>query len=286
MYLQKVRKLFFISTAITFLLLAVKILFGYIFKSQALIYDGFESLSDIILFGIMYGAAILAEKPPDREHLYGHSKLESLASLYVGIGILSLGGYLLYRSISSIVRGVFPKPYPPAFIVAVAVVAVKEFLYFYTLKAARDTKSPVLHALALDHHKDALSSLITVAGTAGSLTRLHVLDPAAASITSAVIIYMGVKTLISSSSDLLDRSPEREVNEKIREIILGTEGVRSIRKLRARKSGRAIYIDADIAVDGNLKITTAHDIATVVKNRIKDKIENVKDVVVHIEPED
>lgn len=286
MYLEKVRKIFFISIISTFLLLFLKILFGFIYKSQALVYDGLESLSDIILFGIMYGAAILAEKPPDKEHLYGHSKLENLASLYVGIVIFSLGGYLLYRSVSSIIRNVFSKPYSFAFIIAILVVAVKELLYFITLKAAKDTKSPVLHALAIDHHKDALSSLVTVAGTAGSLTRFHVLDPIAASITSAVIIYMGITTVISSSSDLLDRSPDKEINEKIKKIILSTEGVESIRSLRSRKSGRAIYIDVDIAVEKSLSVADGHEIATLVKNRIKDKIENVNDVVVHVEPED
>lgn len=284
MYLKKVKKIFFISTAFTVLLFLIKIISGYFFKSNALIYDGLESLADLLLFAILYGAAVIAEKPADDEHLYGHTKLESLASLYLGLAIASGGFYLLYRSVSTILQKTYVKPSSFAFLIAVLTVATKEILYFYTLKSAKSTSSPVLFALAVDHHKDALSSLVTVAGTAGGAFNYPVLDPAAATVTAAVIIIVGLNTIFSSSSDLLDRSPEKSVVEDIQRTILETEGVEEITSLKARKSGRSIYVDVDICVNRELPVTEAHEIATLVKNRIKDKIENVKDVVVHVEP--
>jgi len=283
MYENQLKKVFFVSLLATVLLACLKLAVGYFYNSLALIYDALESIADLFIFASLYGAALLATKPPDSEHLYGHTKIESLAALYTGMAIFTGGLYLCIEALSHL-AGTLKAPGIPAFLTAISVVITKEALYIYTRSNAAMTGSPVLSALALDHHKDALSSLITVAGTSASILNLPILDPLAALLTSLVIVSSGAKAAYSASSDLLDKSPEREIIDKISRAIGSVEGVKRISALKARKSGKDILVDVDIEVDENLSVSEAHEIASVVRERTMDEIKNVKDVIVHVEP--
>ncbi|MCX7832413.1 MAG: cation diffusion facilitator family transporter [Actinobacteria bacterium] len=284
MYYEKVRKIFAVSFIATLLLLITKILAGYFSKSLALIYDGFESAADIILFISLYGATLLAAKPPDSEHQYGHTKIENLASLFLGLAIFAGGIALGFNAFSKFLKNIHEIPSWYSFFVAITVVAVKESLYFYTKKRAVETKSPVLEALAIDHHKDALSSIITVIGTASSFLKAAFLDILAAFITAIVISFIGLRTAYSSSSDLLDRGPDPSTMETIKNAVSSVNGVKKIARIKARKSGKDIYVDIDIEVDKKLTVEMAHEIASRVQEKTSEVVENVKDVVVHVEP--
>lgn len=285
MYSENVKKTFLISVAATILLLVVKFCAGFSSRSLALVYDGIESAADILIFISLYGATLLASKPPDAEHQYGHTKIENLASLLLGLLIASGGTVLAYEAFKGLTgkKTAFP-PEAYAFFVAVAVVVVKEALYFYTRKQAKATGSPVLSALAIDHHKDALSSLVTVVGTTSGILRISWLDFLAAFLTSLVILGIGLSTFYSSSSDLLDKSPDLQTLEKIKQATLSVNGVERISSLRARKSGKDIYVDVDIEVNANLSVEEAHEIASRVQEKMSAEISNIKGVVVHVEP--
>lgn len=283
MYKDNIRKTFFVSLLATVLLACLKLAAGYFYHSYALIYDSLESVADLFIFASLYGATLLAAKPPDSEHLYGHTKIESLAALYTGIAIILGGIYLGIEAFNRLGQSA-RTPGLPAFLTAISVVITKEALYFYTRKQAAVTGSPVLSALALDHHKDALSSLITVVGTSASIFKMPLLDPLAALLTSLVIVGIGAEAAFSASSDLLDKSPEQEVIEQIRRAINSVKGVKRISSLKARKSGKDILVDVDIEVDENLSVSKAHDIASAVRLRTIEEIPSVKDVVVHVEP--
>lgn len=284
MYRKKIRRIFTVSLIATLLLLMIKIITGYFSKSLALIYDGFESAADIILFISLYGATLLALKPPDAEHQYGHTKIENLASLLLGLAIFAFGVALGINAISKFLRKIHDIPSWYSFLVAITVVAVKESLYFYTKKRAAETKSPVLQALAIDHHKDALSSMVTVVGTTSSFLKTPYLDLLAAFITAIVISFIGFRTAYSSSLDLLDRGPDSETMEKIKNAVLSVNGVKKIARIKARKSGKDIYVDIDIEVNRKLTVEVAHNIASQVQKKTSEVIDNVKDVIVHIEP--
>lgn len=281
---EEIKKIFLISICATIFLMVLKVAFGLFFSSLALVYDGIESAADIFIFLTLYGASILALKPPDKDHQYGHSKIENLAALFLGLLIFTGGIYLAFNAFSHLSTKNQSIPHIASFFVAVSVVLTKEALYFITKKKALETKSPIVEALAIDHHKDALSSLVTVAGTASSFLKFPLLDRLAALITAGVISVIGLKTAFDSSSDLLDRSPDTATIEKIKSVVLSVSGVKDIVRLKARKSGRIIYVDVDIRVDGELTVDKAHEIATKVQEETEKNIHNVKGVTVHVEP--
>lgn len=284
MYKDAIRKTFLISILATVLLSVIKFAAGAAGKSFALIYDAYESLADITLFSALYGATLLAEKPPDKEHQYGHTKFENLVALYMGMLILTGGIYLAYQSFFRLVSGKYSDTSSYTFVVAVSVVLIKEILYRYTLNKAEKTKSPVLKAAAADHRKDAASSLVTVAGTAGSFLKTPALDIIASFTTSLIIAFMGGSIVFSSSSELMDLSPSKEIMKKIEQAAKRVRGVDSISRIKARKSGRKIYVDIDIIVDGSLTVQESHNLASRVSEEIKKAIGEVEDVVVHVEP--
>lgn len=285
MYESVIRRNIAISFIATLILLLGKFAAGYASNSMALVYDGLESSADLIIFLSLYGASVLAAKPPDREHLYGHTKVENLASLLLGLGIAVSGVFFGINALERLLKHeAVVLPHQASFYAALSVVAIKEFLYIFTKNQARLVNSPILEALAVDHHKDALSSVVTVIGTTGSFFKAGWLDPLAALVTSGVIFFMGIKTFYTSSSDLLDKSPDAGTVRKIENAILSVEGVKKISELKARKSGKDIYVDVSIEVDAEMSVKRAHEIASSVQERTVSEVKEVKSVIVHVEP--
>lgn len=279
------KKVFYVSLLLTLVLLCLKLVIGLASHSRALVYDGLESLFDlsIILFAI--GAVRFALKPPDTGHQFGHTKAESLGELYIGIIILLTGIFLTYSAAGNLLKGELYSPGIPAFAVAVLTVIAKEGLYRYTAYHSARIGSPVLRGLAADHRKDAVTSLVTVAGTSAALTGLDFLDTAAALVTSLIITGLGVITLHRSSFDLLDASPEKRALEQIRRTALSCAGVKAVSSIRARKSGRYLYVEISIEVSRDLTVEAAHDIAELLKKEIMIENKNIRDVIVHVEPQ-
>lgn len=281
---RAVKNAIIIGMLSTVFLLVLKIGAGLLSGSRALLYDGFESFSDLLILIFVVGALKVSEKPADAEHHFGHTKAESIASLFIGIGIFVFGMFLAYRSYLDISTGRLVVPHKLSFIIAIFVVLSKEILYFYTSKVARQTSSTLLSAIASDHHKDALTSIITVAGTLSAVLHEPRLDIAAALITSLIIIFIGSKTAYSGIMTLMDTAPEKSIIDSIFNEIKKVEGVKEIRKIRARESGRYIYVDVTIKVDSGLTVKKGHDIAVETRRAVMKACSRVKDVIVHVEP--
>lgn len=279
------RNVFLVSLLATLLLLCMKVSVGLMSNSRALLYDGLESLFDLLIILLALGMVRFALKPPDSGHQFGHTKAESLGELYIGIFITAAGIYLTYETLVDLLQGHLTTPGAAAFAAAAFTVAAKEGLYRYTMLQASRTGSPVLRGLAADHRKDAATSLVTVVGTSASFTGLHFLDTLAALVTSLIIIGLGVSTLHRSSYDLLDASPEKQTLQEIKRIAESCQGVRSVSSLKVRKSGRYLYVEVTIEVDRKISIESAHDIAESLKKEIMMNNKKVRDVIVHVEPE-
>lgn len=284
MQAKTVRNAVLIGMVSTGFLLILKLGAGVISGSRALLYDGFESLTDLLVLIFVAGALKLSEKPADAEHHFGHTKAESIAALFIGIGIFLFGIFLTYRSYLDIIGGRTVVPHQLSFLIAVLVVISKEILYFYTKRVARQTSSPSLTAMATDHHKDALTSIITVAGTMSAFFHEPKLDIGAGMITSLIIIYLGSTTIFQGAMSLMDTAPPEETLKSILKALNKVDGIREVSQIRARESGRYIYVDVKIKVDPELTVKKGHDIAVKAREAVMDACLRVRDVVVHVDP--
>lgn len=282
---SRINQAVYVSLAATVALLAAKIGIGLWANSRALLYDGFESVADVAVLLFVLQALRVANRPADEEHPFGHSKVESLAGFVVGLAIAGFGAFLAYESASALLRAHAAEVHWGAFVMAVTTVAAKEGLYRFTKRVADRYRSPSLAAIAVDHHKDALSSLVTVVGTLSAFVALPVLDDGAAFVTALVILWMGGETMRDGALNLIDTAPEAEVVDRARSAVERVPGVVRVRELRARKTGRFVHIDARIEVDRDITVHDGHEIATAARKAVMDANDRVSDVVIHVEPD-
>lgn len=264
-------------------LTAFKFLAGIIGRSQAMIADATESLSDLISTLAVLISFKISKKPKDADHPYGHGKAESIATAVVGIFIVLSGLYIIFKSGSSLIRGNIAKPGLIALIAALVTIVIKEVMYRYVSAVGRRLESAVIMASAWDHRKDSITSLVTLAGITGARAGFPVFDPLVAVIVSFFIFKIGYDVLSSGSKELMDTALDQPTTNRIVEIAAKCRGVEHV-YVRARRIGQFISVDLKIDIDPNCTIVEGHAIAKEVKTRIMNEIENVSDVMVHINP--
>ena len=285
---REVRRVTVWGLVANLLLCLVKLVFGVVGSSQALIADAVHSLSDsvtdiAVLIGVRFWSA-----PPDETHPYGHGRIETLITFLIGIALGGVGVGLGYRAVASLHEHQTSSPTWLAFAAACVSIATKEFFYQWTVVVGRRVKSSALLANAWHHRTDALSSVpVAVAVLA---TRIApdwgFLDHVATVIVSVLILYAAWGIAYPALRDLVDAGASRKECEKILAIATRTEGVVSIHGLRTRYIGPGLYVDLHTLVDGNLTVREGHDIASAVKYRLIESGPDVVDVVVHVEPDD
>lgn len=269
---------------------AMKILAGIFGRSSAMVADGIHSASDLLTDVVVLVVIGVSRKKADSSHSYGHGKIETFATFLialllaaVGVGIFADG---LQRVVSSLNGATLPRPEWIALAMALLSIGFKEWLFRYTMSAARKIKSSALEANAWHHRSDALSSLATLAGISGAMflgDGWRILDPIAAMAVSVLIVVMAYRLSIDSAKELVEASLPTETTEQISEIIGQTRGVKAFHRLRTRRNGNRIIIDVHVKVDPALSIIEAHDIATDVEHQLSDAFSPVT-VNVHIEP--
>lgn len=259
---------------------------GLVFSSHALVADAVHSFSDLVtdlavLFGVRYWSA-----PPDAEHPYGHGKIETMVTAFIGLALGALAFELVHDAVQSISSG-GPNDVPGrfAFVIAICSVIVKEVLFRWTRAEARRLNSPGLEANAWHHRSDAASSVPAAAAIA--LARLFptvgYLDQLGAILVSAMIFYSAWKIMRPALLELTEGGGGDHAAE-IEAKALAVPGVRSVHAVRARHIGPSIQADLHIRVDGNLTVTQGHAIAHEVKKAVLDSVPGVADVIVHVEP--
>ena len=284
---NQVRKVTLIGSLIDFLLGVAKILVGWLAHSQALVADGVHSLSDLATdFFVLY-AAKHSHKEADEDHPYGHGRIETLATVGLGIALIFIAIGIGYDSVLRLNDpGMLLKPGMLALAVALVSVISKEWIYHYTVNAARRLRSDMLMANAWHSRSDAISSVVVVIGIAGAMFGYPYLDAVAAVAVAAMIAKIGFDLVRSSSKELIDTALEPEEIETIRKHIFNVSGVRAVHMLRTRKSAGDAFVDVHIQVDPRVSVSEGHQIGETVRRRLLDKVEMVSDVTVHIDPED
>ena len=268
----------------------LKILAGIFGRSSAMIADGVHSASDLLTDVAVLIVIGVSRKKADSSHSYGHGKIEtfvtfliSLLLAAVGIGILVDG---VERGIAFFKGTEIMQPTWIALAMAVVSIVTKEWLFRYTRSAARKISSTAMEANAWHHRSDAFSSLATLAGVAGAIylrPDSSFLDPLAAVIVSALIIAMSCNMAKTSVMELLEASLPDKESDRIRDIIVSTQGVKDFHHLRSRKNGNTVIVDFHIKLDPDISLKAAHDIATEVENRIKEEFSPAV-VNIHMEP--
>lgn len=284
---KDVRKVTLVGSAVDFVLGVAKIVVGWLANSQALIADGIHSFSDLLTdFFVLY-AAKHSQKEADEEHPYGHGRIETLATVGLGITLTLIACGIAYNALRRLNSPeTLVEPGVLALVVAVISIIAKEWIYHYTVAAARRLRSDMLLANAWHSRSDAVSSFVVVIGIAGAMYGYPYLDAVAAVAVAVMIARIGINLVRSSSQELIDQALDKNEVNAIRAHIFDVKGVRSIHMLRSRKSAGDAFVDVHIQVDPRLSVSEGHQIGDTVRRKLLDAVDVVSDVTVHIDPED
>ena len=284
--LQRSLRATFLGLAVNAALTAAKFLAGFFGHSQAIIADAVESLADILSSVIVWRGLVVAETPPDEDHPYGHGKAEPLAAAAVSVMLLLAAGLIAYHSFRGIVA---PRAAPSAWTLAVLVlvIAVKEILFRHVLHESLHVESSAVKTDAWHHRSDAITSAAAFIGVSLALLGgkgYENADNWAALAAACVIAFNGWRLLRPAFNDLMDRSPDRRIIERIRQIAATIPGVDRVEKCFVRKMGYRFYADMHVEVNPEMTVLRSHEIAHAVKDKVRAEIPTVSDVLIHIEP--
>jgi len=277
-----------IAIAINLMLAVVKIATGIVGKSYALVADGIESAADTLTSTLVLIGLRISARPPDRTHPYGHGKAESIAAVVVSFAILAAAGLIAFQSVREIsIPQRAPEPY--TLVVLVIVIIIKELMYRKIHAVGKRIHSSSLKSDAWHHRSDAITSLaafigisIAVIGGEGFETA----DDWAALVACLVIAFNGGRMLLASLNEVMDAAVPESTQEMVRRIAAETDEVVYVEKCRIRKSGLGILMDIHVVVDGDIPVRKGHDIAHQVQTRLGKAMPEIRDIVVHVEPDD
>jgi cation diffusion facilitator family transporter len=283
---EAARKSTWVSIFINLFLTVLQIVAGFFGKSQSLMADGLHSFSDLVADILVLFANRHGNRHADANHPYGHARIETAASLILGISLAGVGIALL---ISAGLRLQHPEDvqavHPYTIWIALLALAAKEGMFRYMLAVALRVRSQMLVANAWHARSDAASSLVVMVGIGGNLLGYTFLDLVAAAVVGGMIAHMGGKFALEALSELVDTGLDEEEVEAIRQTLLATPGVRSLHELRTRKMADNALVDAHIIVDPKISVSEGHYIAESARLAVLDN-HHVMDVMVHIDPED
>lgn len=275
-----------IGLVINVVLSVLKLIFGLIGHSQALVADAFHSLSDLatdfaVLLGVKYWAV-----PPDEAHPYGHKRIETMVTSVIGLALAAVGIGIGYEALTTIREPHDTHPGWIAFIVAVSSIVSKEILYHWTKRVGKRIKSSAVIANAWHHRTDALSSIpVAIAIVVAVIyPGLAYVDHLGALVVSVFIVYSAWEILKPTLFELSDAAASKDACEKIKELLVNVDGIKSVHAIRTRRMGSGIYTDLHIMVDEHLSVREGHEIARNARRKLLSEGPDVSDVIVHIEP--
>jgi cation diffusion facilitator family transporter len=267
-------------------LAALKITVGLKANSTAVVSDGLESAGDVLSSGLVLFGLEMAAKPPDREHPYGHGRLETLTALVVGM-LLIVTGVLI--SIRSMQRAFEVQHAPAAFAIWALVISigVKGVLGFAKRRVGRRIGSAALTADSWNDAMDMFSgaaALVAVSMSVFDPVRFVWADHLGGAAVGLIVIFVGGRVAHDTTLQLMDTMPDPRRMKEIRETALGVPGALAVEKCFARKTGLKYHVDMHLEVDPGMTVYESHEIATRVRDRIREKLDWVADVLVHVEP--
>ena len=281
------RRITWVSVAVNVVLTTVQMVVGYLAHSQSLMADAMHTLADVVSDGFVLLAIRSSSKAADADHPYGHGRVETAASLLLGLILFATGVGILFSAASRLQNLIAaPQVGIMAMWAAIVTLVCKEGLYQYMMHAARRVRSPLLVANAWHARADALSSLVVAAGVGGSLAGFGFADAVAAIVVGGMIIKSGLGFAWTAMLELVDTSLHEDEVSSIRSTIENTPGVRGLHELRTRRMAHQALVDAHIQVAPRISVSEGHNIAESARQRVLDKHDEVLDVLVHIDAEE
>jgi cation diffusion facilitator family transporter len=264
----------------------VKLLAGLFGRSYALIADAIESMADAVSSIIVWRGVVIAEKPADKEHPYGHGKAETIATAAVSIMLVGAALLIFSQSVKEILT---PHHTPASYtlLVLLGVVLIKEGLFRFVGRIGEEVESGPVKADAWHHRSDAITSAAAALGISIALVggdAYKSADDWAAIFAAVIIGFNGFRLLRPALDELMDAAPKENVADLARTIALQVQGVKGVEKCFARKMGHEYWLDMHIEVDGGLTVAVAHELSHTVKDAIRAKLPRILNVTIHIEP--
>lgn len=276
-----------VTLSINIILSLLKLIAGIFARSAATISDALHTVSDVLsTFVVMIGVKLSA-KEADREHPFGHERLECIAAIILAAMLFAAGAGIGYGGLRSIISGSYKEkgaPGIPALLAAVLSIAVKEWMFWYTRAAAKKTSMTALHADAWHHRSDALSSVGALLGVGAARLGYPVFDPVASIIICLFILKVAVDIFRDAAGRMIDKAADSETEQRLREAILDTKGVLGIDRVSTRVFGSRLYVEVEITADGELPLCKSHDIAERVHENIESAFPEIKHCMVHVNP--
>ena len=277
----------YVGAAINVFQTVIKISFGILGQSAALIADGIHSLSDLLSDLLVIIAVKLGSREADYEHPYGHRRFETIATVILGVSLVVIGGGVTWSVMN---RMAHPEHLPVPNLIGMGIAAlsifINEGLYQYTKRIARKTRSKLLLANAWHQRSDAISSIVVLFGIGAVILGYPLADAIAAIVVALMVAKIGLNLVLESIKELVDTSLPPKLVAEIRKAIMSIDGVEGIHLLRTRQMGEDALIDAHIIVDPRITVSEGHSIGDIVRDELISRFDDIMDVLVHVDPED
>jgi cation diffusion facilitator family transporter len=275
-----------IGIVVSAALAVAKIIVGLAGHSTAVVADGCESAGDVVSSGFVLLGLTLAAKPADADHPYGHGRIETLTGLLIGLVLAAAGALISASSFGHLGQ---PRPPIEAFVIVPLVVsaAAKGGLATYKFRHGKKLRSSALTADAWHDTVDILSALVAMAAVGVTLwdpIRFMDADRYGGIAVGLIVIFAGVEVVRETALQLIDTMPDPQRMAEIRATASSVAGVRGVEKCFARKTGLRYHVDLHLEVDPDMTVRKSHEIAHNVQLSIKEKLDWVADVLVHVEP--
>ncbi|MDH6356522.1 cation diffusion facilitator family transporter [Parabacteroides sp. PF5-9] len=276
-----------ISTIGNAVLSVAKIVIGVISGSMAVLGDGIDSATDVIISIVMIFTARIMNRPPSQKYVFGYEKAESIATKVLSLVIFYAGIQMLISSVQRIFSSEARElPGKLAIYVTLFSIVGKWGLAYYQMRQGKKINSSMLVANAKNMQNDVIISIGVLAGLFFTfILHMPILDTITGLIISFFILKTSIGIFMDSNVELMDGVKDETVYNKIFEAVDRVPGAHNPHRVRSRQIGNMYMIDLDIEANGEISLHEAHAIADEVENSIKRSIENVYDIVVHVEPE-
>lgn len=275
------------SILVNSLLLLAKLAAGILASSEAMVSDAVHSASDVFSTFVVIIGIKMAGKKADKEHPYGHERMECVAAILLSAVLAVTGVGIGFSGLRKIVNGhVQQLAIPGILAIAAAVlsIVVKEWMFWYTRGNAKKVNSGALMADAWHHRSDSLSSVGALVGIIGARLGFPVMDPLASVIICLFIFQAAYEIFKDAVDKMVDKSCNEETQQKIRALVQRQQGVLRVDSLQTREFGNKIYVDLEIAADGHLSLNESHEIAENVHDEIEKTFPQIKHIMIHVNP--
>ena len=285
-YEKTAMKVSIVSVIWNLLLSAGKLFAGIFANSGAMISDAVHSASDVFSTIIVMIGVKISGKDSDNDHPYGHQRLECVAAIILATVLAATGIGIGYGAVVKIMAGDYNVEMPGilALVAAVVSILVKELMFWYTRYYAKQIDSSALMADAWHHRSDSLSSIGALIGIIGARLGFGIMEPLASVVICIFIEKAAYDIFMDAVNKMVDKSCDDETMEKIKACAMNIPGVENIDLLRTRVFGNKIYVDMEIAADGNKTLDETHAVAERVHDAIEQEFPKVKHIMVHVNP--